>query len=469
MRVSGADDAVSHLAAWSSRGKWREKLDSVVEEHLGEACRDFDLEPEQLDDAIGRHHYEMVMGCVLEDFFTRRFGAKGVNVVDDYLDHRGWREPRSGRDYLRTLRDSVMSLYEVVDLTPGRHLVLKDLIRGGESVTVDEHLGSLSGARWDRLGLRVLPVGDRRVLSGTMLHFPHGAAESVQRVLREGAHAMEAKIADQPGDEELKNCLRASLLANAAHVLTRIYLTHTLETLRQPAPQLVNFDGDEIVFTTVRFPVALENRAELEQRLNCAQVFERDVHDTPRWTWKAQAEVKASNTYATRETGMTFGSFDEHGDRISGHVELQAGELVLRANSVKRAERGKALLTELLGALIGEPQTSTESIESAIEESRAGKPASSSADAGRIPLEEKVRILHSYLDQHYRRSLDEPIPMVGDVSPREAVRGGEGREKVVAWLKYLENAEDRRARSTGEPPFDFTWMWQELGILDWRR
>jgi hypothetical protein len=39
----------------------------------------------------------------------------------------------------------------------------------------------------------------------------------------------------------------------------------------------------------------------------------------------------------------------------------------------------------------------------------------------------------------YRRQLDEPIPMLGDVSPRNAVKSKSGREKVVAWLKTLEN------------------------------
>jgi hypothetical protein len=59
-----------------------------------------------------------------EDFCSRRPAARRSNVIDDYLDQRGWKESIQARDYLRALRGSVMSLYEVVEVKPGRGLVL---------------------------------------------------------------------------------------------------------------------------------------------------------------------------------------------------------------------------------------------------------------------------------------------------------------------------------------------------------
>ena len=45
-----------------------------------------------------------------------------------------------------------------------------------------------------------------------------------------------------------------------------------------------------------------------------------------------------------------------------------------------------------------------------------------------------------------------------------------GRSKVAEWLKYLENG-SAKSRETGDPmaTFDFTWMWQELGMADLRK
>jgi hypothetical protein len=43
------------------------------------------------------------------------------------------------------------------------------------------------------------------------------------------------------------------------------------------------------------------------------------------------------------------------------------------------------------------------------------------------------------------------------------------REKVISWVKYLENGEGCRAHREGTPPYDFSWMWRELGVLEERR
>jgi hypothetical protein len=42
---------------------------------------------------------------------------------------------------------------------------------------------------------------------------------------------------------------------------------------------------------------------------------------------------------------------------------------------------------------------------------------------------------------------DEPIGMLGDVTPRAAARTPSGREKLAAWLKYPEN----RSASQADP------------------
>ncbi len=57
----------------------------------------------------------------------------------------------------------------------GRHRVVRDLVRGGEPVRVDERLGSQTAARWDRMALRLLSVGGKPCLAGGAL-LPHEAA-----------------------------------------------------------------------------------------------------------------------------------------------------------------------------------------------------------------------------------------------------------------------------------------------------
>jgi hypothetical protein len=59
--------------------------------------------------------------------------------------------------------------------------------------------------------------------------------------------------------------------------------------------------------------------------------------------------------------------------------------------------------------------------------------------------------------------------MLGDVSPRKAARSKKGREKLVAWLKLIENSNARQEAGSPMASYDMSWMWEELGIADLRR
>jgi hypothetical protein len=81
-----------------------------------------------------------------------------------------------------------------------------------------------------------------------------------------------------------------------------------------------------------------------------------------------------------------------------------------------------------------------------------------------LPEDVRDAVMGEFLEDHYGRVLDEPVHVLGDVSPRKAVTTTEGREKVVDWLKEVENHHARQAISGGMPPFDCGWMWEELGL-----
>lgn len=60
--------------------------------------------------------------------------------------------------------------------------------------------------------------------------------------------------------------------------------------------------------------------------------------------------------------------------------------------------------------------------------------------------------------------------MLGDISPREAAGTETGREKLVAWLKHLENRSANQD-DLADPmsTYDFGRMWRELGLEERRR
>ena len=132
---------------------------------------------------------------------------------------------------------------------------------------------------------------------------------------------------------------------------------------------------------------------------------------------------------------------------------------MLSVNSQERAERGRELLASRLDGLVGPALIAHQTPERAMEEQSRQAP-----DEPEIPPEEAVRVMHSYLDDHYRRTLDDPLPMLDGKTLREAAATRKGRGRVVDWLKQLENAEHQRAAQQGHRPYDTAWLWRELGI-----
>ncbi|WP_245474655.1 hypothetical protein [Bradyrhizobium sp. Leo121] len=153
------------------------------------------------------------------------------------------------------------------------------------------------------------------------------------------------------------------------------------------------------------------------------------------------------------------------GSLVLGGVELKDKALVLSVNSRERSDRGRALLSKTLGGLVGQPLVEMQSIEQLTASQDA--PVPSKLD---MSEEERSAIIHDSLDRHYRDLLDQPIPMLGNKSPRAAVRTAKGRVKVVDWLKTLENHAAKSAGRNGEiANYSFNWIWTELGVAGLKR
>ena len=114
---------LSGLMNFATRPEWAEYLRDALDDHLGPAMNEFDFEADELPDLVGEHWASVLWGCAFEDLATRTLEPDGRNLVDDYLKRRGWNEAGSNKLYMRALRSSVMSLYEVSEVEPGSGLL----------------------------------------------------------------------------------------------------------------------------------------------------------------------------------------------------------------------------------------------------------------------------------------------------------------------------------------------------------
>lgn len=438
-------ETVERLSRYAEGDDWRGHRRAYVEKMLGRVPGRYGLEIETCCQEIAElGHAATLFGFLHESFLAAEFGPDRVNVIDEFLRRRGWQQTPRAREYLQGIRATPASLYEVHDVAPGQWMELRDLYRDDPPRRISEESGSRSVQRWDRLVARVVTAGGEDMLTGGVLPLARESAEALAGILTrardKGRRAALAMARKHGVDLEFTDDDDVLQIADPAFL--QVWLKGLLDLRRRPTPGLANTDGEPLLFTKTRLPVASGAAREIARRLDTLTGWERDEDDAPSWTWQPGAGMPRT---------------------IHATARIAERALVIEANSRERMERALVALRAALGPLIGEALTSHEDPAQMLQQA---VPRQETAPAGISPLDAPGMdaIVRQFKDAHYRRVLDEPVPMLGDRTPRQCARTKAGRARLVRWLKDLENGELHAAGGTGEAAYDFTWLWEELGV-----
>ena len=95
---------------------------------------------------------------------------------------------------------------------------------------------------------------------------------------------------------------------------------------------------------------------------------------------------------------------------------------------------------------------------------KAGEAARKQPSGPELPPELKVQLEREFLKRHYERWPDEPVHALDGKTPKAAVRTKKGRQAVIELLKEFEIHEARKASWEDIEPFDFSFLWERLGL-----
>jgi len=460
---------------WLTRDEWRDRFAEIYDAHLHPACEHLGVDVDEVVSILGQGWFmTTVWGSAFEDFLTRDFDG-GYNIVDDYLKRRGWKESASTRAYMAALRTSVASLYEVSDIIKDTSFRARDLVRGGDPILISERSATRSLKQWDRIVARVVQVGSQAQISGALLPCQREASEDILRLLRNVAKRTDKprqKLAAKIGTDVnhpiiVDGFSPTAMLRAAAPKITTFWLIDILNrTIGPPGLDVRNTEGEELQFCAIHFPLSTgATTDDIRMALSRCSALRQETATFWNWLGTAKAADPPRKQKKTSRPLM-FATTLGDGSLVLGGLELKGNTLVLSVNSQGRCDRGRVLLSELLGGLVGKPLVEMQ----ALDQVMSSRGDSSPPPKLSLSDDERRAVIHRSLKRHYWDMLDQPAPFLGNKSPRAAARTATGRAKVVDWIKMLENhAANCTGRNDDMATFDFAWLWAELGLNSLRR
>ncbi|MCC7201939.1 MAG: SEC-C domain-containing protein [Nitrospirae bacterium] len=346
----------------------------------------------------------------------------GKTVADIFLERERSRLPPYELSHLKKVMKTHLRLYEVLQVDMDRGFLLKDLWTG-ESYQVQEKSATHCFAQWDLMATRLMnEKDDIWVLEGAAFNFPARAKTFLLKELKSEYKLFQRQF---PGKDDTAFFKRTGMMFNHWWIDWVVF---------PPLPTMVTHDGDPVLFTkavfTVRDPAQL--RSAIEQHPDMERI------EADHYTWRE----KTSEGYRSL-AALTFRK-----DRV-----------VIETLSNERSERCRKILEEIAGDSIAYRLSEHQEPSQAIKY----PPRKESKKKEEIPEEVQASIMKTFLDKRYRDWLEEEIPALSNRTPRHAVKLKTFRPKVINLLKEMENMEAHAARR-GKIPYDFGWLWKELGL-----
>jgi hypothetical protein len=361
--------------------------------------------------------------------------ARTSTAAQAFLAKRGKRLDPLTQRYMEACAQAPFSFHEVLVCEPGRGFRLKDLLLG-ETRYVFEASGSEDAARGDVLYASVVEVDGVALVEGC-------GPVLIPPVEKPRIIALRASLA--PRGEPID---RDRLRERDADV-RRLYLEITDRLLTPSLPALQNTDGEPIEMRTLIYDVASPREAfdalkdlaggEPDEALLSEAVFDESGSlSRVEFPWLAAGNAMHKSWNNT----------------VLGTLRIDGARLTAQVNSAARAQR----LSDLIAARLGErarklPEV-IQSMQSLLERERtpaqrAAQQRAAEENAELNSRPEVQALIAEMTRKHYREWVDEPVPALGNRTPRQAMKSAAGREAVEALVVQIERDAHRM-----QPPLD---------------
>ena len=472
------DKIMKLMGQFDTEGKERfqEALGSFLAEILHPtpfALEESEIDLETLQEKLGNHTFNSLLMASVEFFLSNEYpGDFGSwNAIDFLLSKKGLLLSSEDKSYLKGLRDSYMSLYEITDLKIDESLTLRDFIEKKQApITVKEKMATRSLSQWDLIGARVVDTPQGKILAGGLLLLSRKRAQKAKESIDKISKIMMQKKHLRFFEKETKD----PILLIKKMWTKEILENWLMEKIREAQePTFLNYDGDKLQFYTLEFPLK-GSLSDVAQKLNSLpELMLHDFEDaSDAWIWPLQTDLtdqkktrqqkKETDPDAPKKIMVDSQLCNEQGEtcRYLAELKIKKKKLIIDVNSEERANFIENFVQTHLASFVERPTRLKHDLKKRTEGINSLKKGSSG-----LSQDQDKAIKDKFYDQHYKGWIDSPLPILKGKTPRQAIKIKTERQKVIDLLKDLINSEFRTAKKDGRTtPYNFDWLFAELGV-----
>lgn len=349
-------------------------------------------------------------------------------VAESYVARYGSRLSEMEHRFIELCSNAPFSFHEILDCQPGSGFLLKDILLGRE-VFVNERSGSETVEKGCILFARVIQYENVGLLTGCSAILITPLYKTMIIDLRSGMRSLSETICEDDLHE-----WDAEIRALYLKIYDRMHASLSL----------TNTDGDQMCFHDLVFkigsgqvaferlsPLAFDSTA--DELLKEAEFDDSGNLKAIEFPWLVVPDKRKSSME----------------NIVFAHIKIHDKELIVSVNSKKRAQKARAEVRKRLGPNATLLETKVTPLDlSRVSESR---PEEHPADLSNSP--EAQALLNRFLEKHWRDWIDGELPALGGLTPRQAMKDSDGREKVIALLDDIERIEQNRKEMRNQLPF----------------
>lgn len=357
----------------------------------------------------------------------------GETLAQEWRTHQQRRLSTDEQLLLDAYQDAWLSTWEVSDIERGIGSRLTDLLTREERFVLDASSSAML-ERFDTVLGIVLTCDGVSFFGGVHGRpLPPRCVDDIVRATRRACRVRTRPVA--PAKLRMPDT-QLDLLA---------LWTTTVDLLRhQPPPQVTNTDGDPFLLTRDDFMLLVPREVAAERLASLDEIGEPE-------------EETGDLSFAVTKPGNAMHrSWD---NTVVGRIILSAARLAIETNSTRRADTLRARIAAGLEGMVAFRLRTEQNTEQLMADARA---SGRTKTPGEALDPDAAAALRGFRHDHMVDWLDDSIPALGGLTPREAARSRQARPKLEVLLKEYERDE---ARLPEEERIGLDWIRQALGLV----